>query len=143
MPRSFEDLPVVVQERILNEPLAMPPGGPLLHPRPLARAARPYRSMKDLEIPADPSDPSDWEKDALCREIGASVFFAESGESASAKLAKNEIAQRACGLCGLEAICLFKEQEYTVANQRESYGIRGGTTRIGRIRMVRDQAESA
>lgn len=143
MARSFEDLPVVVQERILNEPLALPEGGPLLHPRPLVRSMRPYRSMADLEVAPDPDEVYDWEKDALCREIGVDVFFNEPREPESVREAKREIAERACELCGLAEICLIKEQEYTAANQRESYGIRGAVTRVGRRRLARKQAESA
>lgn len=143
MKRSFEDLPVDVQERVLNEPLAMPPGGPLLHPRPMTQSLRPYRSMKDLQIVPDPDEANDWEKDALCREIGTDIFFNEPRETESVREAKKEIAERACKLCGLAKICLIKEQEYTLANQRESYGIRGAVTRVGRRRLARKQAESA
>lgn len=135
MAKSFEDLPIATQEHMLNAPLAIRPGGPLFRPLPLVRSARPYRTPKDLEIPPDIDDPDDWQKDALCREIGISVFFAEDEESLAHKQEKAEIARRACKLCGLSLVCLLREQEYVDDNDKETHGVLGATTQGERRKM--------
>jgi WhiB family redox-sensing transcriptional regulator len=65
----------------------------------------------------------DWQADAACRGMDASVFFSPPSERGEAKQAREEHAQQICRTCPVRSPCGL----FAVAT-RQPYGVWGGLT---------------
>jgi len=81
----------------------------------------------------DASGPPEWTKLARCVEVDPELFFPEKGEIISPRLAKS-----ICKSCEVNVECL----EYALDN-KEQYGIWGGTSETDRRRMRRRRKKAA
>lgn len=71
--------------------------------------------------------PENWRDSALCREVGADLFFADHGGGDATRSAK-----RVCGMCPVVDQC----REEALANG-EPYGVWGGLTERERRDILR------
>ena len=74
------------------------------------------------------SDRSDWRADALCAEVGGTIFFPKKGASA-------DPARSICNRCAVVSECLTD----ALRDDRQ-VGIRGGLTEAERKRILREVA---
>ena len=72
--------------------------------------------------------PVEWQADARCAEVDPEIFFPERGGSSKA-------ARAVCGDCRVRMQCL----EYAL-NNKEQFGIWGGTSERERRRLRRERA---
>jgi WhiB family redox-sensing transcriptional regulator len=72
--------------------------------------------------------PLDWQANARCHEVDPEIFFPERGGSSKA-------ARSVCGQCKVREQCL----EYAL-NNKEQFGIWGGTSERERRRLRRERA---
>ena len=80
-----------------------------------------------------------WRAMASCREDNASYFFAPPHfERKDEKDARESVARRLCGSCGVREECL--DYALTVS---ESHGIWGGLNELERRRLVRRREQQA
>ncbi|MBF84127.1 MAG: WhiB family transcriptional regulator [Acidobacteria bacterium] len=80
-----------------------------------------------LLIKSDQALPTDWIKDAQCRGLSASIFYADEKVRGSARMAK-----LICGVCQVRADCL----DYALDAPMD-FGVWGGFTWHERLRMRR------
>ena len=72
--------------------------------------------------------PVEWQADARCSEVDPEIFFPERGGSSKA-------ARAVCSQCSVRGQCL----EYAL-NNKEQFGIWGGTSERERRRLRKDRA---
>ncbi|CAN5767451.1 N/A [soil metagenome] len=72
--------------------------------------------------------PVEWQSDARCAEVDPEIFFPERGGSSKS-------ARSVCALCSVRLECL----EYAL-NNKEQFGIWGGTSERERRRLRKDRA---
>ncbi|MGI5135652.1 MULTISPECIES: WhiB family transcriptional regulator [unclassified Streptomyces] len=63
----------------------------------------------------------DWQRDALCRGMDASVFFSPTGERGRERLAREAKAREICARCPVREICAR-----IALDAHEEYGFWGG-----------------
>jgi WhiB family redox-sensing transcriptional regulator len=73
--------------------------------------------------------PVDWQSDAACSDVDPEIFFPERGGSSKA-------ARAVCSQCQVRGQCL----EYAL-NNKEQFGIWGGTSERERRRLRRERAK--
>jgi WhiB family transcriptional regulator, redox-sensing transcriptional regulator len=75
-----------------------------------------------------------WRRDAACRNLGSSLFFAPDGERAAARRHREAAAKAICGSCPVRTPCTL----YALAT-RQQYGVWGGLTEDDRRQPIADE----
>src|SRR5918992_3721911 len=77
--------------------------------------------------------PVTWRRDAACRNLGSSLFFAPDGERASARRRRETAAKAVCARCPVRMPCAL----YALATH-QSHGVWGGLGEDDRGQSVTD-----
>jgi WhiB family redox-sensing transcriptional regulator len=75
-----------------------------------------------------------WRRDAACRNLGSSLFFAPDGERAAARHYREAAAKAVCGRCPVRMPCAL----YALATHQR-YGVWGGLAEDDRRQPVADE----
>lgn len=79
-----------------------------------------------------------WQRDAACRNLESSLFFAPDGERAAARRHREAAAKAVCGRCPVRMPCAL----YALAT-RQRYGVWGGLAEDERRQPVADERRRA
>jgi WhiB family redox-sensing transcriptional regulator len=74
-----------------------------------------------------------WRRDAACRKLGSSLFFAPDGERASARRRREAAAKAVCARCPVRMPCAL----YALATH-QSHGVWGGLAEDDRRQPIAD-----
>ena len=79
-----------------------------------------------------------WQRDAACRDLGSSLFFAADGERGPARRRREAAAVAVCARCPVRLLCAL----HALAT-RQRYGVWGGLTEDDRWQAVAGQGRRA
>jgi WhiB family redox-sensing transcriptional regulator len=109
--------------RIRTHRRRTPPPDALHGPPKLLHGARDFGACSET-----------WQRDAACRNLGSSLFFAPDGERASARRHREAAAKAVCAGCPVQLPCAL----YALAT-RQRYGMWGGLTEDDRRQPAADE----